>query len=130
MEYYPNGATVTFTRQENGDYDTSDCPRGPSVPATMYGKYLPGKKVPAFLEASVFVPGATTDESGVTDGRLYHMRDPKSARGALNQYGGRVSWGGVVDDVEDGVPTNITTGKSAHYITCGTFNHRPDDAPK
>jgi hypothetical protein len=130
VEYYPNGATVTFTRQENGDYDTSHCPRGTSVPATMSGKYLPGTKVPAFLEASVFVPSATTDESGVTDGGLYHMRDLKSARGALNQYGGRMSWRGVVDDVEDGVPTNIKTGKSKHYLTYGTFNHPPDDGPK
>jgi hypothetical protein len=95
----------------------------------MSGKYLPGTKVPAFLEISVFVP-STTDESGVTDGGLYHMRDPKSARGALNQDGGRMSWEGVVDDVEDGVPTNIQTGKSKHYLTYGTFNHPPDDAPK
>jgi hypothetical protein len=48
----------------------------------------------------------------------------------LNQDGGRMSWEGVVDDVEDGVPTNIQTGKSKHYLTYGTFNHPPDDAPK
>lgn len=130
MEYYPNGASVTFTRKENGDYGTSHCPTGHSVPATMFGKYLPGKKVPAFLEASVFVPSATAHESGVADGGLYPMRDLKFARGALNQYGGRVSWGGVVDEIQDGVPTNTTTGKSDHYFTYGTFNHSPDDPPK
>jgi hypothetical protein len=95
----------------------------------MSGKCLPGTDVLDFDQTSIFVPGYTTNGSIVTK-KTYRLADVDSARGVLRKDDGTVAWGGIVDDVEDGVPTNITKGKSARYFTYGSFSYCPDDAPK
>jgi hypothetical protein len=130
--WHLEGAEVTFAQKRNGDYHTSNSPRGPSVPATISGKCLPGTDVLDFDQTSIFVPGYTTNGSIVTQKKeeTYRLADVDSARGVLKKDHGTVAWGDIVDDVKDGVPTNITRGKSKHYVTYGTFSDHPDDAPK
>jgi hypothetical protein len=123
VNWYEDGADIAFTPQEDGTYHTSSRPRGSPVPATMLGRYLPGKKVPDYSEISFFVPRATTDESGVTEGGLYHLGPVQSARGHLREHGGAVAWKGDVPLVRDGQPTAIKSGKSEHFITYGTSNY-------
>jgi hypothetical protein len=98
----------------------------------MSGKCLPGTDVLDFDQTSIFVPGYTTDGSIVTqkEEETYWLANVDSARGVLEKDDGTVAWGGIVDDVKDGVPTNITRGKSKHCFTFSTFSHRPDDGPK
>jgi hypothetical protein len=98
----------------------------------MSGKCLPGTDNLDFDQTSIFVPGYTTNGSIVTQTKekTYRLADVDSARGVLEKNYGTVAWGGIVDDVTDGEPTNITRGKSKYYSTYGSFSHRPDDAPK
>ena len=128
MQWHPDGADVTFKKTKNGDYYTENYPRGPSVPATMSGKYLPGTDAPDFDQTSIFVPDYANDGSNVTQNE-YRLANVDSARGVLKKDDGTVTWGGIVDLVKDKVHTPITAGISDFCFTYGRHSRRPDGAP-